>query len=94
MTLEEYLAIPYIVTVRPVERPDGTWARHATYPELPECAVEEATVLEALDRLEVLRRQRIAEMLEQAEPIPVPRPKLRTNTFRSAKESEDEERGC
>ena len=33
MTLEEYLAVPYVLTMESVCRPDGEWVRRASYPE-------------------------------------------------------------
>ena len=77
MTIEEHLAVPYVLVMESVERPDGEWVRQASYPELPGCVVEAEGPLEALDKLEDARRSTIARMLEKGEPIPVPRPPLR-----------------
>src|SRR6266540_7019340 len=77
LTLEEYLAVPYVLTMESVERPDGEWVRRASYPELPGCVVEAWSPVEAIAELEEKRRHRIIELMESGEPIPVPRPPLR-----------------
>jgi predicted RNase H-like HicB family nuclease len=76
MTLEEYLSVPYILTMESIRRPDGEWVRRAAYPELPNCVAEADSPIEAIERLDDLRRRRITEMLERGEQIPVPRPPL------------------
>jgi predicted RNase H-like HicB family nuclease len=78
MTLEEHLAVPYVLCLESVARPDGDWVRRACYPELPGCVGEGATPFEAIERLEQARVQFITERLAQGAPIPVPRPPLRT----------------
>jgi hypothetical protein len=77
---EEYLAIPYILTMESVERPDGEWVRRASYPELPGAVAEAFSPLDAIEQLEVLRRQLILERLQRGESVPVPRPPLRSAT--------------
>ena len=79
MTLEEYLAVPYILAVESFENPDGDWMRRASHPELPGCAVEGFSAVEVIEKLDELRVRRIMEMLERGEPIPVPRPPLRSS---------------
>ncbi|MPZ15855.1 MAG: hypothetical protein GEU73_15775 [Chloroflexi bacterium] len=76
MTVEEYLAIPYVLTMESVQRPDGEWVRQASYPELPGCFAEAFSPIEAIERLEEERKSRILAMLERGEPVPVPRPPL------------------
>jgi len=76
MTLEEHLAVPYVLRMESVARPDGDWVRRALYPELPGCVAEADSPLEAIERLEQSRVQYIVERLERGEPIPVPRPPL------------------
>ena len=78
MTIDEYLAVPYVLTMESVRRPDGEWVRRASYPELPDCVAEAWSPVEAIDRLEETRHRRILELLERGEPVPVPRPPLRT----------------
>ena len=63
-----------------VEKADGEWVRRASYPELPGCVAEAWSPVEAITELEEQRRRRIIELLEQGEPIPVPRPPLRAAT--------------
>ena len=78
MTLEEYLAIPYVLVVESFEGPDGEWLRRASYPELPGCTVEGFWAVDVIEKLEELRIRRIMEMLRDGESIPVPRPPLRS----------------
>jgi predicted RNase H-like HicB family nuclease len=78
LTPEEYLAVPYVLVMESVEKPDGNWIRRAEYPELPGCVAEAHSPLEALDRLEDARVRYILERLGRGEPVPVPRPPLRS----------------
>jgi len=73
--LDYYEAVPYLLVVESVERA-GEWRRRAEYPELPNCAAEADSVLEALDRLERERCRVLQELWERGAPIPVPRPPL------------------
>jgi predicted RNase H-like HicB family nuclease len=75
-SLADYEAVPYLLVVESVER-EGRWLRRAEYPELPGCAVEAASVLEAMETLELERRRLLRELWERGAPIPVPRPALR-----------------
>ena len=77
MTLEEHLAVPYVLCLESVAGPGGEWVRRAHYPELPGCVGEGASPLEAIARLDEARVRYIAERLARGEPIPVPRPPLR-----------------
>jgi predicted RNase H-like HicB family nuclease len=76
MDLGDHLAVPYVAVVYSVERPDGTWWRRAEYPELPGCAAEASSALEAIERLERQRVRLIAAAYASGEEIPVPRPPL------------------
>ena len=49
--LAYYRAIPYLLVVETVERA-GSWWRRATYPELPGCAAEAESAVEAIERLD------------------------------------------
>jgi len=77
LTLEEHLAVPYILDVAAVEDVTGDWLCELAYDELPGCTVRAQTPLEALDRLERLRERIIAQLLDDGLPVPVPRPPLR-----------------
>jgi len=77
MQLEEYLSIPYRLVAYSAPGPDGTWKRYAEYPESG-CISEAETVTEAMDKLEELRVQYILQRVRTGEPIPVPRPPLRS----------------
>ncbi len=77
MTLEEHLAVPYVLCVESVALANGDWVRRATYPELPGCVAEAASPVEAIERLERARTQHIAERLARGGAVPVPRPPLR-----------------
>jgi predicted RNase H-like HicB family nuclease len=77
MQLEEYLAIPYRLVAYSAPGPDGRWRRYAEYPEIG-CISEADTPTEAMDKLEEQRIQYIVERVRNGEPIPVPRPPLRS----------------
>lgn len=74
--LEYYEAVPYLLVLESVER-DGAWVRRAEYPELPGCAVEAGSAVEALGQLEGERRRILADLWARGASIPVPRPPLR-----------------
>ncbi len=74
--LAYYDAVPYLLAVESVER-DGEWVRRAEYPELPGCAAEAPSVVEAIEKLEDERRRVIRQLWDRGTPIPVPRPPLR-----------------
>jgi predicted RNase H-like HicB family nuclease len=76
MDLGDHLAVPYVAVVYSVERPDGTWWRRAEYPELPRCAAEAPSAVEAMELLERQRVRLIAAAYARGEEIPVPRPPL------------------
>jgi predicted RNase H-like HicB family nuclease len=79
MDLEYYLSVPYVLAMESVEHADGDWYRRAEYPELPNCAAEAYSAVEAIEKLEEERVRCIREMLERGEPVPVPRPPLRNS---------------
>lgn len=66
------------MTVESVPGPDGSWVRRASYPELPGCVAEAFSPVDAIELLEEARVRRIQEMLARGEPVPVPRPPLRS----------------
>jgi predicted RNase H-like HicB family nuclease len=74
--LEYYLAVPYLLVLESVRHDDGGWVRRAEYPELPGCAAEAQSAVEALDRLDEERERIITQLWQRREPIPVPRPPL------------------
>jgi predicted RNase H-like HicB family nuclease len=76
LDLAYYDAVPYVLAVESVER-DGEWLRRAEYPELPGCAAEASSVVEAIEKLEDERRRVIRQLWDQGAAIPVPRPPLR-----------------
>jgi hypothetical protein len=75
--LAYYEAVPYLLVLESVEH-GGRWLRRAEYPELPGCAAEAVSALEAIDKLDAERRRLLRELWERGAPIPVPRPPLRT----------------
>lgn len=77
MTPEEHLAVPYILTMESIERPDGEWVRRASYPELPGAVAEAFSPLDAIEQLETMRRDLIMDLLQRGQTVPVPRPPLR-----------------
>jgi hypothetical protein len=77
MRLEDYLSIPYRLVAYSAEGPDGVWRRYAAYPELG--VVSEAdTPGEAQEKLEEQRVRYIIDHVQKGEPIPIPRPPLRS----------------
>ena len=79
MKLEDYLAIPYRLVAYSAIRPDGTWQRYAAYPEI-DCVSEADTPGEAQELLEEMRIRYIIDHVQRGEPIPVPRPPLKSLT--------------
>jgi predicted RNase H-like HicB family nuclease len=77
LLLEEYLAVPYLLTAYSAVGDDGRWHRYVEYEELG-CVAEGEHVIEAIDRLEEMRVTLIAERYARGEEIPVPRPPLRS----------------
>jgi hypothetical protein len=71
-----YEAVPYLLVMESVEH-GGEWLRRAQYPELPGCAAEAPSALEAFERLERERLRLLRELWDRGAPIPVPRPPLR-----------------
>jgi predicted RNase H-like HicB family nuclease len=61
------------------EAADGTWRRYAAYPEIG-CVGEADTPWEAQELLEELRVRYIIDHVQRGEPIPVPRPPLKSMT--------------
>jgi len=76
LTLEEYLAVPYVLTMESVERPDGEWVRRASYPELPGACAEAESAVDAMDLADDRRVSIITERLACGERVPVPRPPI------------------
>ena len=79
MKLEDYLAIPYRLVAYSAPRADGTWRRFAAYPEI-DCVSEADTPAEAQELLEEMRIRYIIDHVQRGEPIPVPRPPLKSLT--------------
>lgn len=77
MRLEEYLAIPYVLTAYSAVGDDGRWHRYVEYEELG-CMAEGDHIIEAMDRLEAMRVQLITDRYQRGEEIAVPRPPLRS----------------
>lgn len=75
--LAYYRAVPYLLVVESVER-DGQWRRRAAYPELPGCEAEAESAPEAIERLDRERDRLLEQRWRRGEPIPVPRPPLRS----------------
>lgn len=77
MTVEDYLAVPYVVAVESIELPNGVWIRRASNPELAGVVVEAASTVEAVEKLDELRVRYIVETVERGGSVPRPRPPLR-----------------
>src|SRR5919197_210973 len=68
MKLEEYLAIPYRMVAYSAERPDGTWRRYASYPEIG-ITSEADTPWEAQELLEEQRIRFIIDHVQRGEQV-------------------------
>jgi hypothetical protein len=73
--LAYYEAVPYLLVVESIERA-GEWLRCAEHPELPGCRVEAPSAVEAIEKLEQVRRSLLHQLWDRGAPIPVPRPPL------------------
>jgi hypothetical protein len=73
--LAYYEAVPYLLVMESVER-KGEWLRRAEYPELPGCAAEAHSAVEALEKLEHERCRVLRQLWDRGASIPVPRPPL------------------
>jgi hypothetical protein len=73
--LAYYEAVPYLLVIESVER-QGEWLRRAEYPELPGCAAEAPSAVEALEKLERERGRVLRQLWDRGASIPVPRPPL------------------
>jgi hypothetical protein len=73
--LAYYEAVPYLLVMESVER-KGEWLRRAEYPELPGCAAEAHSAVEALEKLEHERYRVLRQLWDRGASIPVPRPPL------------------
>jgi hypothetical protein len=73
--LAYYEAVPYLLVVESIERA-GEWFRCAEHPELPGCRVEALSAVEAIEKLEQVRRSLLRQLWDRGAPIPVPRPPL------------------
>jgi predicted RNase H-like HicB family nuclease len=74
--LDYYAAVPYLLVIESVER-GGQWLRRAEYPELPGCAAEADSAVEAIAEVEQRRLSVLRHLWDRGAPIPVPRPPLR-----------------
>ena len=87
--LDYYAAVPYLLVIESVER-GGQWFRRAEYPELPGCAAEADSAVEAIARVERRRLAVLRQLWDRGAPIPVPRPPLRGGLWsRGAAERSD-----
>jgi len=73
--LAYYEAVPYLLVMESIER-QGEWLRRAEYPELPGCAAEALSGVEALEKLEGERLRLLRQLWDRGASIPVPRPPL------------------
>ncbi len=80
--LAYYEAVPYLLVLESVER-GGQWLRRAEHPELPGCAAEAPSALEAVDLLEQERHRVLRQLWDRGASIPVPRPPLRQSEWRT-----------
>jgi hypothetical protein len=69
----DYLRVPYVLESRSIERADGTWARRADYIELPGCAAEAESIIDAIDAADILRVRLLLRMWRDGDSPPLPR---------------------
>jgi predicted RNase H-like HicB family nuclease len=74
--LIDYLRVPYVLEAESTEGAPGSWISRVSYPELPDCVEQAATIEEAIDKLERRRIEVIVAMLRSGTPPHVPRPPL------------------
>jgi predicted RNase H-like HicB family nuclease len=74
--LINYLRVPYILEAESIEAAPGSWVSRVSYPELPNCVEQAATIEDAIDRLERRRILMIVQMLRSGTPPRIPRPPL------------------
>jgi hypothetical protein len=76
VNLIDYLRVPYVLEAESTESSPGVWVSRVSYPELPNCVEQAATIEEAIDKLERRRIQIIVQMLRSGTRPRVPRPPL------------------
>lgn len=81
LALEDYLRIPYVIESYSVEDSAGCWLRRVEHPELPECAVDSLSVVDAMCALKRRRVEVITELYARGARIPAPRPPLPPETM-------------
>jgi hypothetical protein len=74
--LIDYLRVPYVLEAESTEATPGVWISRVSYPELPDCVEQAATIEEAIDKLERRRIELIVAMLRGGTPPRIPRPPL------------------
>jgi predicted RNase H-like HicB family nuclease len=74
--LIDYLRVPYVLEAESTEATPGVWVSRVSYPELPDCVEQAATIEEAIDKLERRRIEMIVAMLRSGTPPRIPRPPL------------------
>jgi predicted RNase H-like HicB family nuclease len=70
--IEEYMALPYSISVVPDVCTDGTQCYVASHPELPGCMSHGDTIEEATHNLHAMRRLYIRSLLKRNLPVPFP----------------------
>ena len=73
VTLDQVLAVPYVLDVSTRAAETGQWVCRLEYPELPGCVAEDRNVLAALDHVERLREQWLRECVARGDEVPLPR---------------------
>ncbi|RTL63676.1 MAG: hypothetical protein EKK42_27810 [Pseudonocardiaceae bacterium] len=76
-SLEDLLAVPYVMDVQAVRRDDGEWVCRVGYDELPGCVAEGRTPFDALTKLELLRVEILTRLHDEGSAPPAPRAPLR-----------------
>jgi hypothetical protein len=69
--LVDYLRVSYVLEAESIEARSGSWISRVSYPELPNCTEQAATIEEAIDKLEHQRIRIIVQMLRDGTPCNV-----------------------
>ncbi len=77
-SLDETLAIPYMLDVSTRRSDNGDWVCRLEYPELPGCVAESRHALDAYELVEKLRENWLRDRLVSGGHIPTPRSPLRS----------------
>lgn len=79
MQLNDYLRVPFLLEARLAELSPGVGINRLSYPELPGCRAESASLENALRQLERQRITTIVRIFDEGKAPPIPRPPLKSS---------------